>query len=166
MKKIGIIGTGVVGQTLAAKLTSLDYEVMIGTRNVKDTLSKDQKDNYGRPPFKEWYKDNPTVKLGTFDEAAAFGEFIINATNGKGALPALKLAGVKNLSGKVLLDISNPLDFSKGHAAITYGLQYRFTWRANSARISRCERCKKPEYHECLDNGESGHDPRRSYGFY
>ncbi len=108
------MGTGVVGQTLAAKLTSLEYEVMIGTRNPKDTLAKDQKDNFGRPPFKDWYKSNQTVKFGTFHEAAVFGEVVINATNGMGAMQALKQAGNKNLSGKVLLDVSNPLDFSKG----------------------------------------------------
>ena len=57
-----------------------------------------------------------TVKLrfGTFAEAAAFGEIIINATNGSNSVKALILAGAKNLRGKVLIDIANPLDFSNG----------------------------------------------------
>jgi Predicted dinucleotide-binding enzymes len=54
------------------------------------------------------------VELGTFAEAAAFGEMIINATNGSNSVTALILAGKKNLGGKVLIDISNPLDFSNG----------------------------------------------------
>jgi 8-hydroxy-5-deazaflavin:NADPH oxidoreductase len=114
MKNIVILGTGVVGQTLAAKLAGSGYEVMLGTRNINETLAKNEKDSFGRPPFKDWYKQNPQIKIGTFAEAASFGELIINATNGKGSLEALKLAGEGSLSGKTILDISNPLDFSKG----------------------------------------------------
>jgi len=112
--KIGILGTGVVGQTIAEKLLQLGHQVMIGTRNKKDTLAKTDKDNFGRPPFSEWIKNNTQIKFGTFTEAAESGEFIVNATNGFGTLPALEAAGKKNLAGKVMLDISNPLDFSKG----------------------------------------------------
>lgn len=112
--KIAVLGTGVVGQIISEKLTALGHEVMIGTRDVGSTLSRASKDNFGRPSFREWQKQFSSVKLGTFAEAAAFGEFIVNATNGIGTLPALEAAGSKNLAGKVLLDISNPLDFSKG----------------------------------------------------
>jgi 8-hydroxy-5-deazaflavin:NADPH oxidoreductase len=52
--------------------------------------------------------------VGTFAEAAAFGTLLVNATNGFGAMPALELAGKENLGSKVMIDISNPLDFSKG----------------------------------------------------
>jgi len=114
MKKIAVMGSGVVGQTISARLTGLGYEVMVGTRNVQNTLSKNEKDMFGRPPFNEWHKQNPQVKLGTFAEAAAFGEMVVNASNGQGSLEALKLAGKENLAGKTLLDIANPLDFSKG----------------------------------------------------
>lgn len=112
--KIAIIGTGVVGQTIASKLVELGHEVIIGTRNVTEKLAANAKDSYGNPPFSEWHKVNSKVKLGSFAEAAAFGEIIINATHGGSSLTALKLADAKNLSGKVLIDISNPLDFSKG----------------------------------------------------
>jgi predicted dinucleotide-binding enzyme len=112
--KIAIIGTGTVGQTIASKLIELGYDVMLGTRNVKEKLSAKEKDSYGNPPFSEWNKLNARAKLGTFEEAAAYGEMIINATHGGSSISALKLAGAKNLSGKILIDISNPLDFSKG----------------------------------------------------
>lgn len=112
--KISIIGTGTVGQAIAARLTQLGNEVMLGTRNVKEKLSSDAKDAYGNPPFSEWHKSNKGVKLGTFEEAARFGEIVINATNGGSSIAALKLAGAANLSGKILIDIANPLDFSKG----------------------------------------------------
>lgn len=112
--KIAILGTGNVGQTIASKLRTLGYEVMIGTRNVAEKLSNTTKDAYGNPPFSEWHVANSHVKIGTFTEAAAFGEIVINATTGRSSINALKSAGETNLNGKVLIDIANPLDFSKG----------------------------------------------------
>ena len=112
--KIAIIGTGNVGQTIASKLLSLGYDVMIGTRDVVKKLSSTEKDAYGNPPFNEWYEANADIKLGTFSEAAAFGEVIINATKGGNSISALKLAGVSNLEGKVMIDIANPLEFNNG----------------------------------------------------
>ena len=112
--KIAVFGTGVVGQTLAEKLSSLGHQVMVGTRDTAETLARSQPDNFGRPPFKDWQSKHPKVTLGTFKEAAAHGELVVNALNGNGTLPALELAGNGNLKGKVMLDISNPLDFSKG----------------------------------------------------
>jgi len=112
--KISILGTGNVGQTIASALTQLGHDVMIGTRNVAEKLASDAKDAYGNPPFKDWLKSNPKVRLETFANSAAFGEMIINATSGGSSIEVLKHAGEKNLSGKILIDISNPLDFSKG----------------------------------------------------
>jgi 8-hydroxy-5-deazaflavin:NADPH oxidoreductase len=112
--KISIIGTGPVGQTIASKLIELGHEVMIGTRSVREKLESDAKDSYGNPPFREWQKANNKVKLASFAEAAAFGELVFNATHGGSSITALKLAGSKNLSSKILVDIANPLDFSKG----------------------------------------------------
>jgi hypothetical protein len=112
--KISIIGTGTVGRTLASKLIELGHEVFMGTRNVSEKLATTEKDNYGNPPFSDWYKANSKVRLETFSKAAYFGEIIINATHGGSSIEALRLAEAKNLSGKILIDISNPLDFSKG----------------------------------------------------
>jgi 8-hydroxy-5-deazaflavin:NADPH oxidoreductase len=114
MKKIAIIGTGSVGQTIAARLSSLGHDVMIGTRNVAEKLASTAKDGYGNPPFGEWHSANKDVKLGTFSEAAAFGEIILNVTQGANSINALMQAGAQNLNGKILIDIANPLDFSKG----------------------------------------------------
>lgn len=112
--KISVIGTGAVGQTIASKLIEVGHDVMIGTRNVSEKLASTAKDNYGNPPFSEWHKANKKVQLGTFAQAASYGTVIFNATNGGGTLDALKAAGSKNLAGKVLVDLANPLDFSKG----------------------------------------------------
>ena len=111
---IGILGTGIVGQSMAEKLSQLNHRVMIGTRNKEKTLAKKEKDNFGRRPFSEWIKGNPNIKFGTFSEAAKFGDFIVNATSGAGTMPALESAGKINLANKIMLDISNPLDFSNG----------------------------------------------------
>ena len=112
--KTGIIGTGTVGQTLALKLLETGHEVMIGTRNVAEKLADTAKDVYGNAPFSEWYASHSGIKLGTFAQAAAFGEVVINATKGGLSVQALKMAGPENLEGKVLVDIANPLDFSRG----------------------------------------------------
>src|ERR671933_2146592 len=114
LMRFGILGTGVVGKTLAARLTGLGHDVMVGTRDPQETLSRTEPDQYGNPPFSTWQHEHPEVKLGTFGEAAAHGETVVNATAGAVSLEALDMAGEENLSGKVLVDISNPLDFSQG----------------------------------------------------
>ena len=91
--KIAIIGTGAVGTTIASKLLELKYDVMMGTRNVSDKLASTAQDNYGNPPFKEWLKTNSKVKLGSFADAAAYGDLVINATNGSNSVTALILGG-------------------------------------------------------------------------
>src|SRR4051812_32985800 len=111
-KKIAIIGTGTVGQTFASRLAALGHDVMIGTRNVKDKMSaQGAKD---KPSFSDWMLANKTVKLGSFAEAAGFGDIIINVTQGGASIDALKAAGEQNIGSKTLIDISNPLDFSQG----------------------------------------------------
>lgn len=112
--KIGVFGTGMVGQVIAEKLESLGHDVMLGTRDVQQTMAREAKDNSGRPALKDWMAAHPKVRLGSFAEAAAHGQLLVNATSGFGAMEALKLAGEQNLGSKVMLDISNPLDFSKG----------------------------------------------------
>ena len=87
---------------------------MIGTRDVAGTLARSEPNPYGGPPFSAWHAEHPAVRLGTFAEAARHGEMLINATSGAGSLSALQLAGEQNLNGKILLDVSNPLDFSHG----------------------------------------------------
>jgi predicted dinucleotide-binding enzyme len=108
------MGTGMVGQALAARLAELGHDVTIGTRDVAKTLARTAPDPYGNPPYSEWQRQNPKITLATFAEAAAHGDVLINATAGTGALPALQSAGEANLNGKILLDIANPLDFSRG----------------------------------------------------
>ena len=112
--RIGIIGTGMVGRALAAKLVEVGHDVMMGTRNVSETLSRTGKDHGSGQTFAEWQKQNPKVKLGTFQDAAKHGEVLISATAGGASLDPLKQAGAANMKGKILMDISNPLDFSKG----------------------------------------------------
>lgn len=112
--KIGILGTGIVGRTIAAALVGKGHDVMIGTRDPRATLERDSGTAATKTTFKDWREVNAAVKLGTFAEAARFGEALVNATSGSGALPALEGAGADALGDKILLDISNPLDFSKG----------------------------------------------------
>jgi 8-hydroxy-5-deazaflavin:NADPH oxidoreductase len=112
--RFGILGTGVVGKTIAARLDGMGHEVMVGTRNPEETTSRTEPDAYGNPPFSLWQEEHPEIKLATFSEAADHGEMVVNATAGTVSLEALEQAGEDNLNGKILVDISNPLDFSGG----------------------------------------------------
>jgi len=112
--KIGVLGTGTVGRTLAGRLAELGHEVMVGTRDPAKSRANTAPDAYGNPPLSAWLAGNPRVKLGTFAEAAGHGELLVNATQGGASLDALDSAGEARLEGKILLDVSNPLDFSRG----------------------------------------------------
>jgi predicted dinucleotide-binding enzyme len=101
--KIAVFGTGMVGNAIATKLAKLGHEVKMGSRTPDNAKAA------------EWVKANGAkASQGTFAEAAAFAELAFNCTAGVGALAALEAAGKKNLAGKILIDVSNPLDFSKG----------------------------------------------------
>jgi hypothetical protein len=110
---IGILGTGIVGRSHAATLAALGHGPIVGTRNLAITLAVSQPDVMGNAPFSAWLKEHPGVEIGTFAEAAARGEVVINAINGAAALETLKKVE-RGLDGKILIDISNPLDFSRG----------------------------------------------------
>ena len=109
-----VLGTGMVGRTIAARLAELGHTVTIGTRDPEATLARTEPDATGIPPFAAWASENPGIQVGGFADAAAGAELIINATNGGASLDVLAAAGAENLAGKVILDIANPLDFSKG----------------------------------------------------
>ena len=112
--KIGILGTGIVGMTIGSTLSAAGHDVLYGTRDVPATKSRTEPDAFGNPSFADWQKENPDAQLGTFAEAAGHGELIVNATAGMVTLGALELAGPARLAGKVLIDVTNPLDFSVG----------------------------------------------------
>jgi predicted dinucleotide-binding enzyme len=112
--KIAVLGTGVVGQALAGRLADLGHEVTVGTRDVAATLARTEPDGMGNPPYTVWAQAHPHVSLATFAEAAAGADLVVNATNGSTSIAVLTAAGADNLAGTVVLDISNPLDFSAG----------------------------------------------------
>ncbi len=112
--KIAVLGTGMVGQSLAGRLAELGHEVTVGTRDVDATMARTEPDAMGNAAYGVWAHAHPQVRLATFADAASGAELIVNATNGSASVAALTAAGRENLSGKVLLDIANPLDFSRG----------------------------------------------------
>ena len=91
--RIGVLGTGMVGQAIAGRLEALGHDVRVGSRTEGDGAV-------------------------VFAEAAAHGELLFNCTSGAASLEALAAAGERNLAGKTLIDVSNPLDFSSGGPAL------------------------------------------------
>lgn len=109
--KIGIIGSGVVGQTIGAKLVEVGEDVALGTRTPGNL---DDKRGMGTP-LNDWLeKTSNKGRVASFADAAAHGEIVLNATAGMASVEALTLAGERNLDGKILIDLSNALDFSHG----------------------------------------------------
>jgi predicted dinucleotide-binding enzyme len=101
--RIGVLGTGTVGRTLAEKLVEVGHEVRMGSREA------------GNENAAEWAAAaGEAGSEGTFADAAEFGELVINATAGGASLEALRAAGAESLGRKVLVDVANPLDFSDG----------------------------------------------------
>jgi predicted dinucleotide-binding enzyme len=101
--KIGVLGTGMVGNAVAGKLVELGHEVRMGSREAGNEKARAWADAAGE-----------RASEGTFADAAAHGELVVNCTAGEHSLEALEQAGTDNLAGKVLLDVANPLDFSGG----------------------------------------------------
>jgi predicted dinucleotide-binding enzyme len=102
--KIGILGSSEVGRKLGDGLVGLGHTVMIGSRN----QSQEQIIDWVRRHGKE------SARLGTFQDAASFGDIVIIATRWDGTINAINMAGHNNFSSKVVIDVTNPLDFSAG----------------------------------------------------
>jgi 8-hydroxy-5-deazaflavin:NADPH oxidoreductase len=115
--QIAVLGTGMVGQAHAAKLSELGHEVFIGTRDVQKSLAK-AKPGQITEPFGEWVKQHPKVKVVEFLEAVKHGDLVIEALSGNAVVETLKSIE-KKLIGKTLIDISNPLVFSNGELTLT-----------------------------------------------
>jgi predicted dinucleotide-binding enzyme len=101
--RIGVFGTGMVGKAIATKLVEVGHEVCMGSRTA---------DNEEATSWAAEAGDSATH--GTFADAAAFGEMLFNCTGGQVSLAALEAAGEDNIGDKVVVDVSNPLDFSHG----------------------------------------------------
>ena len=99
--RIAVLGTGGVGVTLATRLTEVGHEVAMGSRTADNESAA------------RWAEEH-TGRHGTFADVAAWGELLVNATGGLVSVAAVTAAGAPNLAGKVLVDVSNPLDGSTG----------------------------------------------------
>lgn len=98
--RIAVLGTGMVGRTLAPALARLGHDVVVGTRDPEVTRARD-----------EWTSD---LELRSYETVAAGADLVINATNGEASLDVLASVGADRLAGLVVLDVANPLDYSEG----------------------------------------------------
>jgi len=108
--RVGVLGTGVVGQAIGRGFIALGHEVKLGGREATNEKAKAWAEKAGSKATE-----------GTFRDAAVFGELIVLATLGEANENALKAAGLENFQGKVLIDATNPLDFSTGTPRLSIG---------------------------------------------
>lgn len=95
--KIGILGSGVVGQVLATGFLKEGHEVMLGTRNIS------------KSEVLKWQQENPAGRLGSFQDTAQFGEIIVLAVSGLAVEDAINLAGKEFFFEKIVIDATNPI---------------------------------------------------------
>lgn len=96
-QSIGILGSGAVGQVLAAAFLSEGHPVMLGTRNTaKEEVVK-------------WQKEHPGAQTGTFADTAAFGEILVLAVEGDVVQDMIRMAGIAHFTGKTVIDATNPI---------------------------------------------------------
>ncbi len=130
--KIGILGSGRVGQTLGTGFAANGHDVMIGTREPS------------KPELRQWLKSaNGHGAVGTFAEAAAHGDLLVLATAGKAALDVIDSAGMERFNGKVLIDVTNPLEFNNGSTpglfvGLTDSLGERVQRKLPQSKVVKC----------------------------
>lgn len=101
--KYAVLGTGMVGKAIAGHLVALGHEVKMGSRSAQHEGAA------------AWaLAAGPLASHGSFEDAASFGELVFNCTRGTASVEAIEAAGPRHLEGKILVDVSNPLDFSQG----------------------------------------------------
>jgi 8-hydroxy-5-deazaflavin:NADPH oxidoreductase len=106
--KIGVLGSGPAGQTLATGFLEKGHPVMIGSRD--------------SAKLRGWLRHaGPGAQVGTFAETAQFGELVVLSVLGSAAEEVIRLAGVESLTGKIVIDASDPLDFSSGRPGLFIG---------------------------------------------
>jgi hypothetical protein len=112
--RITVIGTGMVGQALAGRLDDLGHDVIVGTRDVEASLARMEATDSDGMPFGAWAAAHPRIRVAAFAEAAVDAEVVVNAVSGQVCLAALEQVGAAALDGAIVMDLSNPLDFSRG----------------------------------------------------
>lgn len=99
---IGVLGTGVVGETIATALTEKGHNVRMGSRSANNEKAA------------AWVKkSNNHATQGDFNDAAAFGEIVFLCLNGEHALDAVRSVDTDSINGKIVIDVTNPLIFQK-----------------------------------------------------
>lgn len=112
--KVGILGSGEVGQRLGDGFIELGHTVKIGTRDSQKVAAWVEKHGGTN-------SSGAKASAGSFEEAAAFGDIIVIATLWTGTQNAIEMSGQANFAGKVVIDVTNPLDFSSTPPRLAVG---------------------------------------------
>lgn len=109
--RIAVLGTGTVGRAIAGRLDDLGHDVVVGTRDPDATIRRAAEPT-GDSAFRAWADTHPAVEFARFADAVAGSEVIANATSGGATLAVLDQVGAAQLEAKIVMDVSNPLDFT------------------------------------------------------
>jgi 8-hydroxy-5-deazaflavin:NADPH oxidoreductase len=126
--KIGILGSGDVGRVLASAFLAEGHLVLLGTR---DTT---------KAAVLKWKASNPDAAIGSFADAAEFGDLILLATLGSAAADALLLAGLDNLTAKTVIDATNPIEYGPDGAPLLDNGVIRYFTDANESLMERLQK--------------------------
>ena len=150
---IGVLGTGVVGETIATALTKKGHNVRMGSRSANNEKAA------------AWVKkSNDHATQGNFNDAAAFGEIVFLCLNGEHAMDAVRSVDADSINGKIVIDVTNPLDFSKGmpprlldglHNSNSLGEEIQKTWPgASVVKVFNTVNCNVMVNPKLVNNGD------------
>jgi 8-hydroxy-5-deazaflavin:NADPH oxidoreductase len=130
--RVGVLGSGVVGQTLGRGFVELGHEVKLGSRTPE------------KGELAEWAKGRGrNASIGTFADTARHGELLVLCCLGEAANEVIDLAGPSHFDGKVVIDATNPLDFSRGmpptiFVGLSDSLGERIQKKLPQSRVVKC----------------------------
>ena len=117
--RAGVLGTGIGGTAIAAKLAELGHEVSMGTRDVAASLARTEPDDRGNEPLPAWAAAHASIPLVPFAEAISGADIVVNATSGAASVEALGAGGPDALDGTIVIDVANPLGWGAHGAFLT-----------------------------------------------
>ena len=160
--KIAVLGTGIVGRTIAARFAALGHEVAVGTRDPQATLARTEPDAMGNPPFSAWHAEHPQVSPRHLRRGRRSRPSSSSTRPAGGvSIAVLNAAGAENLAGKVAARHRQPAGLLPGLPALPVRQGHRLPGRADPARVPRRPGGQDAQHHDRRAHGRARARRRR-----